>query len=149
MKKQLILYALLLSVLSINAQTIYQVNQLVGSKWMRSETEGDTLYIEFSSKDVIFSRIQKSIYAEPSYKTDSEKYYLSNIIPLYFDYSKVGTKSRGKYIIFKNERVDGFIYEEIKLLAKDSMTLYLDLNLASDDMSYKEMMCYKKYKRVK
>ena len=87
MKKQLILYALLLSVLSINAQTIYQVNQLVGSKWMRSETEGDTLYIEFSSKDVIFSRIQKSIYAEPSYKTDSEKYYLSNIIPLYFDYN--------------------------------------------------------------
>ncbi len=142
MKRYLFSFSLLINVLSINAQT-YQNDQLIDGKWMCSESEVDTIYREFSS---IYMKYNRIISEEPL-GVSSVKYYLSPTIPTKFDFTKVGTKSSGKYIVTYNEELKDFSYVEIKALSKDSLVLYYAWEPA--DESLRDKICYQKYKRVK
>ncbi|MBQ0104250.1 MAG: hypothetical protein KBS99_08805 [Prevotellaceae bacterium] len=138
----IITFALLLSALSLRAQ-IYKSSQLIGSKWMCIQAEGDTIYMEFSAKVFHYKRTING----KSMGGTCQQYYLSPIKPLVFDFTKVGTNSNGKYIVYYNEEFKEFTCDEIKYLYDDNMLIYLDYDLA--DEAFKELFCYKRYKRIK
>ena len=142
MTRLLFSFAILLGTLSLKAQ-IYQKSQLTGRKWMCIQAEGDTIYMEFSAKVFNYKR---SINGK-SMGVTSQQYYLSPIKPLVFDFTKVGTNSSGKYIVYYNEEFKEFSCDEIKFLYDDNMLIYLDYDLA--DEAFKELFCYKRYKCVK
>lgn len=145
MMRAIFSFALLFSMLSIKAQT-YNIDQLIGGKWMLLSVTGELLNyetLEFYSKNIkdTFNGVDE--YCE----TSLLKYYLSPTVPTKFDFIKVGTKTSGKYIVIYIDEFKDFDYLEIKSLSKDCMTLYENANL--EDESLREDICYRKFKRVK
>ena len=134
-------FALLFSMLSIKAQT-YNIDQLIGGKWICIKADCDTIYMELTAKYAKHEHIT----CDYSTGVGSQMYYLSQTIPAKFDFTKVGTNSSGKYIVLKGTS-DNASAIEIKALSKDSLTLYEDLNVA--DEANREMFCYERYKRIK
>lgn len=140
-------FALLFSMLSIKAQT-FNIDQLIGGKWMEyCVVDNDTLSkdksIEFSAKYMKFT----DSFDEEAPQSTSHYYYLSPTIPKTFDFTKVGKKTSGKYIVIYEE-FNALYYLEIKVLTKDYLRLYDDV-WGNVDESLREDVCYQKYKHVK
>ncbi len=149
-----ILFALF-STCTINAQTTYTLDQLVGTKWRiifpeRIENDPYSSHIkkiDFSLSEIHtnYKRIIKEtgeVNANISY---SKPYYLSNSIPASFDKTKVGKVQKGSYIILYNNKINRMEYFYIKTLTKDKLVLYHKRNYK--DMDDDDCTAY--FERVK
>ncbi|MCR4768882.1 MAG: hypothetical protein K5874_01530 [Bacteroidaceae bacterium] len=126
MKTIIAILLALFSTCAVNAQT-YTLNQLVGTKWKESMLpERIISTMEFASNEIKFNaKLYSATTGELNYNLNSsQKYYLSNSIPVSFDKTKVGKVQKGSYIIKYNNKMNCMEYFYIKSLTKDKLVLY-------------------------
>ena len=134
MKTIIAILIALFSTCTINAQTTYTLDQLVGTKWKALNIPERIIYtMEFASNEIKYNAKLYSYNAKLySYTADmlrkelnsSKPYYLSNSIPASFDKTKVGKVQKGSYIILYNNKMNCMEYFYIKTLTKDKLVLY-------------------------
>ena len=134
MKQLLSILLLLFGFCSINAQTTYTLEQLVGTKWSmiypkEVENHPYSSFIEireFTANEVKtnYKRVSKVNGEIRSRLNFSKPYYLSDVIPKSFDNSKVGKVKKGSYIILYNDKIKAIEYYKIISLTNDSLKLF-------------------------
>ena len=127
MKTILVILIALFSTCTINAQTTYTLDQLVGTKWKALNIPERIIYtMEFASNEIKYNAKLYSYTADMLRKelNSSKPYYLSNSIPASFDKTKVGKVQKGSYIILYNNKMNCMEYFYIKTLTKDKLVLY-------------------------
>ena len=142
-----ILFALF-STCTINAQTTYTLDQLVGTKWKALNIPEQVIStMEFASNEIkYYAKFYSFTTGELRHESGhSQSYYLSNSIPVSFDKTKVGKVKKGSYIIKYNNKLNCMEYLYIKILTKDKLVLYHKRDYK--DMDDDECTLY--YERVK
>lgn len=124
----------LFSTFTINAQTTYTLEQLVGTKWSmiypkEVENHPYSSFIEireFTANEIKtnYKRVSKVNGEIRSRLNFSKPYYLSDVIPKSFDNSKVGKVKKGSYIILYNDKIKAIEYYKIISLTNDSLKLF-------------------------
>ena len=134
MKTILAILFALFSTCTINAQTTYTLEQLVGTKWRMIYPKGVenhpySSFIEireFTANEIKtnykrVSKINGEVLSRINY---SKPYYMSDVIPKSFDNSKVGKVKKGSYIILYNDKIKAMEYYKIISLTNDSLKLF-------------------------
>ena len=127
MKTIIAILIALFSTCTINAQTTYTLDQLVGTKWKALNIPERIIYtMEFASNEIKYNAKLYSYTADMLRKelNSSKPYYLSNSIPASFDKTKVGKVQKGSYIIKYNNKINRMEYFYIRTLTKDKLVLY-------------------------
>ena len=119
--RTLFIYLFLMITVVCNAQTAVSINQLNGTSWIRTSP---------AEEDIV----EKASFSNCSYTSSTEyisvrkvvspfKYYLSPTVPAAFNFSKVGTKTSGKYMIGYNSKMKEIFYYEIIRFDSKKMVL--------------------------
>ena len=134
MKTIIAILIALFSTFTINAQTTYTLEQLVGTKWSmiypkEVENHPYSSFIEireFTANEIKtnYKRVSKVNGEIRSRLNFSKPYYLSDVIPKSFDKTKVGKVQKGSYIILYNDKTNRMEYFYIKTFTKDKLVLY-------------------------
>ena len=134
MKTIIAILIALFSTFTINAQTTYTLEQLVGTKWSmiypkEVENHPYSSFIEireFTANEIKtnYKRVSKVNGEIRSRLNFSKPYYLSDVIPKSFDNSKVGKVKKGSYIILYNDKIKAIEYYKIISLTNDSLKLF-------------------------
>ena len=87
---------------TVIAQVTISRSELTGTKWQLTEDYDSHIsdYYEYTKKAVIWHRSDGTTFSYP--------FYLSFTIPTQFDFTKVGTSTKGCYYIEYNPKIDYF-----------------------------------------
>lgn len=125
MKKKTLIYCILFMVacLACNAQTTISLQQLNGTTWdmvhpEASETPTKRTFTTTTIHETVYFKIIDKL------MSGEFKYYLDDKIPDDFDFSKVGKKDSGTYIIEYNDSDGSFMWYKVVNVTNDTLTLY-------------------------
>lgn len=111
MMKTLLLNLILVIACSCTAQTVIPIDVLKNTKWI----EKDTVYSEIITKVECLDSIYKvTVKFGPLREVENTyQYYLSPVVPTSFDFSMVGKKTFGSYLVGYNSKMNKMFYYEI------------------------------------
>ena len=124
MKKMFILLCLFSTACVFsNAQVAVNTKQLTGTTWeMVSPQPGDTSRRIMFSDSIVTRTINYRLLGTTG---ESEfKYYLDDDIPSSFDFSQVGKRNSGQYLIKYNSKTNTFMGYKVLGFSCDTLTLY-------------------------
>ncbi len=119
--RTLFIYLFLMITVVCNAQTAVSINQLNGTSWIRISPPDEDIVGKFYFSNCSYTR--SSEYISVRKVVSIFKYYLSPTVPAAFDFSKVGTKTSGKYMIGYNSKMKKMFYYEITSFDSKKMVL--------------------------
>jgi hypothetical protein len=104
MKKYIITTALLLCFIGESFAQSFTVSQIKDIKWTADRSSYKQLIIKFTETDY-YETVIFHIKGKTTTLTKKNPYYLSDYIPDKFEFSLVGKRTKGKYVVvkFKNE----------------------------------------------
>ena len=109
--KTLLLNLILVIACSCTAQTVIPIDFLKNTKWIRI----DSVYTD-RSKTIMFSDktyTRQTKYGMNGVVENTYQYYLSPTVPTSFDFSMVGKKTLGSYLVGYNSKMKNMFYYEI------------------------------------
>ena len=119
--RTLFIYLFLMITAVCNAQTNVSINQLNGTSWIMTSPPDEDIVEKDYFNNCSYTRISEYISVGKAVSTF--KYYLSPIVPSAFDFSKVGTKTSGKFLIGYNSKMKKMFYYEITSFDSKKMVL--------------------------
>ena len=119
--RTLFIYLFLMITAVCNAQTTVSINQLNGTSWIRTSPPDEDIVEKDYFNNCSYTSSTEYISAGKAVNTF--KYYLSSTVPAAFDFSKVGTKTSGKYMIGYNSKMKKMFYYEITSFDSKKMVL--------------------------
>ena len=119
--RTLFIYLFLMITVVCNAQTTVSINQLNGTSWIRTSPPDEDIVEKDYFNNCSYTRSTE--YISVGKAVNTFKYYLSPTVPAAFDFSKVGTKTSGKYMIGYNSKMKKMFYYEITSFDSKKMVL--------------------------
>ena len=119
--RTLFIYLFLMITAVCNAQTNVSINQLNGTSWIMTSPPDEDIVEKDYFNNCSYTRISE--YISVGKAVNTFKYYLSPIVPSAFDFSKVGTKTSGKFLIGYNSKMKKMFYYEITSFDSKKMVL--------------------------
>lgn len=113
------------------AQIHIDSNQIVGTRWKRLSPVSANRSMELIFSDSIMSlncytTLDPDV-NEVEYNIFTYPYYLSNDVPVNFDFSKVGHPSSGEYLVYYNRVMKKMDYYTVQLCDNLSLTLFYQM----------------------
>lgn len=120
--KKILLLLIICVCIACNAESLYNISMLKGTKWIETTSPKDNTYmIEFSETSILgsitFIRLNKTAnFQWPYYLTEN---YVEE-----FNDSLVGHSQEGRYLNHYNDRLNETFSEKIITLNEDSLVLF-------------------------
>ena len=119
--RTLFIYLFLMITVVCNAQTAVSINQLNGTSWIRTSPVDKEMVVKYCFNNSSYTNSAE--YISVGKAVSIFKYYLSPTVPAAFDFSKVGTKTSGKFLIGYNSKMKKMFYYEITSFDSKKMVL--------------------------
>ncbi len=120
--RTLFIYLFLMITVVCNAQTNVSINQLNGTSWIMTSPPDEDIIEKASFNNCSYTSSTEYILIKGK-AVSRFKYYLSPTVPAAFNFSKVGTKTSGKYMIGYNSKMKEIFYYEIIRFDSKKMVL--------------------------